>query len=196
MPDVQRNSRSEIKWRRRGSAQHIEAGGGGAASSLAKRQDSLQQYTRSMPSVPEAEENFARAKNNLARIERLDFTLLKTQEILDHAQDKVHRTVAPILRDTIKSWIRFVTDSRYTEVRVDPESLEVTVSSDGRKWPKAEHLSHGTAEQIYLLLRIAMARHLTSKGEICPLILDDVTVNCDPERQNRILDLLHKISDE
>jgi exonuclease SbcC len=108
----------------------------------------------------------------------------------------VHRTVAPILRDMIKPWLRFVTDSRYTEVRVDPESLGVTVSSDGRKWPKAEHLSHGTAEQIYVLLRIAMARHLTSKGEICPMILDDVTVNCDLERQNRILDLLHKISDE
>ena len=41
-----------------------------------------------------------------------------------------------------------------------------------------------------------MARHLTRQGEICPLILDDVTVNCDPMRQSEILNLLHAISEE
>ena len=58
------------------------------------------------------------------------------------------------------------------------------------------HLSHGTAEQVYLLLRIAIARLLTREGETCPLILDDVTVNCDPQRQAEIMDILHTISRE
>ncbi len=72
----------------------------------------------------------------------------------------------------------------------------VRVSGDGKSWREVPLLSHGTAEQIYLLLRVAMARHLTRQGEICPLILDDVTANCDPVRQGEVLKLLHAISEE
>ncbi len=38
-------------------------------------------------------------------------------------------------------------------------------------------------EQIYLLLRMAMADHLTRPGEICPLLMDDVTVESDAGRK-------------
>lgn len=51
-------------------------------------------------------------------------------------------------------------------------------------------------EQIYLLLRIALAEHLTKKGERCPLLLDEVTVQSDRERTARILDLLHALTSE
>ena len=67
--------------------------------------------------------------------------------------------------------------------------------SDGH-WRNATLLSHGTAEQIYLLLRIALAEHLTRKGESCPLLLDEVTVQSDRERTARILELLHALSAE
>ena len=167
-----------------------------ARSALAERQGSVEQYARNMASVPEAEEELAGADAELARIIALDRTLTKTQEFLKHAQDKVHRTVAPLLRDAIRPWLQVVTGGRYTDIRIDVESLMVHVSGDGRNWRQVPLLSHGTSEQIYLLLRVAMARHLTRQGEICPLILDDVTVNCDPVRQIEILNLLHAISEE
>ncbi|MDO8472564.1 MAG: chromosome segregation protein SMC, partial [Dehalococcoidia bacterium] len=110
------------------------------------------------------------------------------------AQDKVHRTLAPRLRDALKPWLQAVTGGRYTDVTVDPETLMVQVSGDGSSWRNAALLSHGTAEQIYLLLRVAMARLLTKPGEVCPLLFDDVTVHCDPTRQNAILHILHAVS--
>ncbi len=56
-------------------------------------------------------------------------------------------------------------------------------------------LSHGTAEQVYLLLRIAMVKHLTrASAESCPLILDDITAHCDDVRAVAIMDLLHRMS--
>ena len=39
-----------------------------------------------------------------------------------------------------------------------------------------------------------MARLLTRPGEVCPLLFDDVTVHCDPARQEEILNILHDVS--
>ena len=167
-----------------------------ARLALAERRGSLEQYTRNMANVPEVEEEVAGADTELARIVRLDQTLTKTQEFLKRAQDKVHRTVVPRLRDSIRPWLQAVTGGRYTDIRIDVESLIVQVSGEGKNWRQVPLLSHGTAEQIYLLLRVAMARQLTRQGELCPLILDDVTVNCDPVRQGEVLKLLLAISEE
>jgi uncharacterized protein YhaN len=57
-------------------------------------------------------------------------------------------------------------------------------------------LSYGTREQVYPLLRIALADHLTRNHDACPLILDDVTVHADTARTYDILDLLLSIAGE
>jgi len=83
-----------------------------------------------------------------------------------------------------------VTRGRYTEVAVDPTSLEVSVWGPGGANRKAARLSYGTAEQIYLMLRIALAEYLVTDGLSCPLLFDDVTVHADRDRTAAILDLL------
>ena len=163
---------------------------------LAEKEGSVEQFATTMPSVPEAEEELEQAKGELRRVEMLDRTLESTRAFLERAQDKVHRTVAPVLRDAIRPWLHEVTNGRYTDIRVDAESLLVRVSGDGRSWREVPRLSHGTVEQVYLLLRIAVARLLTREGETCPLILDDVTVNCDPQRQAEVMNILHRISED
>ena len=154
----------------------------------------LEQFILTMRSVPSAEEMLAAAATELARVELLSETLTRTLTLLEQAQEKVHRDVAPLLRDTLLEWLPRVTASRYTEARVDPESLNVQVRASDGRWRNARTLSHGTAEQIYLLLRMAMARHLTKADEICPLILDDVTAQSDDIRQAAVLGVLHDIS--
>jgi uncharacterized protein YhaN len=54
----------------------------------------------------------------------------------------------------------------------------------------------GTAEQIFLLLRMALAQHLAITGETCPLLLDDVTVQADAVRTVQILELLLNVAEE
>jgi uncharacterized protein YhaN len=82
-------------------------------------------------------------------------------------------------------------------VIVSPTDLKVSVRSPGSsRWRDADRLSYGTAEQIYLLLRVALADHLTRDHDTCPLILDDVTVHADSHRTRDILDLLHEIAAE
>lgn len=146
--------------------------------------------------VPEAEEEAASARAELARLERLDATLDTTARFLRSAQDRVHRDIAPVLADAIRRLLPEVTLGRYHDARIDPASLEVQVREVGGYWRRAELLSHGTAEQVYLLLRVALAQHLTRWGEVCPLLLDDVTVQSDAERTLSILRALALVSRE
>ncbi len=115
---------------------------------------------------------------------------------LKRAQDRTHRAVAPILNEALSKRLPNVTSGRYTTARVDPETLRVQVSGDGEHWRDAARLSHGTAEQVYLLLRIAMAERIAHNGEVCPLLLDDVTVQSDRHRTLAILEALHVLSEE
>ena len=167
-----------------------------AQKALAMKRGQFEQFSRDIPVVAEAEEKVDVAEAELLRVRTLHDTLNKTRELLVSAQNRVHRSLAPVLRDALKPWLSDVTQGRYQDIRVDVESLGIQVFGTGGNWRDASLLSHGTAEQIYLLLRVAMSRYLTKSGETCPLILDDITVNCDSERQEAILSLLHEISGE
>ncbi|MDT2193260.1 hypothetical protein [Paenibacillus larvae] len=50
-------------------------------------------------------------------------------------------------------------------------------------------MSRGTAEQLYLSMRFALADEYRNKA-VLPLILDDIFVNFDPVRTRRCLGLL------
>jgi uncharacterized protein YhaN len=81
-------------------------------------------------------------------------------------------------------------------VTTDPETLEVKVLIEDGRWQPAITLSHGTSEQIFLLLRVALAEHLITGDELAPLVMDDVTVQSDPDRTVAILEMLHDLSRE
>jgi uncharacterized protein YhaN len=134
------------------------------------------------------------AKVELERVRELQRTLDLTREFLQIAQTGVHRQIAPILVQTVKRWLPSVTGGRYTDVTVNPTSLQVKVCGPTRHWRSADMLSYGTAEQIYLLLRVALADHLTRGYGTCPLIFDDVTVHADAARTRDILGLLLHVS--
>ena len=76
------------------------------------------------------------------------------------------------------------------------QTLLVEVREPQGEWRDASLLSHGTAEQVYLLLRLALCRHLVAENETCPLILDDPVSACDGHRQVLVLETLLAISEE
>jgi DNA repair exonuclease SbcCD ATPase subunit len=154
----------------------------------------LRQMAGASATVPAAEEALAAAQAELERVRLLNATLSRTYEFLQDAQERVHRDIAPVLEQTLREWLPRVTAGRYTDASVDPELLVVKVKDPGGRFREADLLSQGTLEQIYLLLRMALVAHLTKRGETCPLLFDDVTVQTDSARTVAILDLLHEIS--
>ena len=118
------------------------------------------------------------------------------QSVLQRAADKadIEQDMARMLQSTLREWLPRVTAGRYTECRVDPQTLAVEVRDARGGWQDADLLSHGTTEQIYLLLRLALCRHLVAKGESCPMILDDPVNACDSMRRQSTLETLLAIS--
>jgi exonuclease SbcC len=165
-----------------------------AAQLVAQHAGQVQEREGRLRNVAEAEEEVRSAQTELRRVKRLERTLDVTREFLEEAQERVHRDIAPVLRGTLVEWLPRITAGRYVDALVDPHTLEIKVKGASGRPRDASLLSHGTAEQIYLLLRMAMAERLVTTGESCPLILDDVTVQCDTERTQHLLDLLHELS--
>ena len=159
-----------------------------ARGGLAEREPDL-------PSVADSEDALAAAKREQARVARLKDTLERTIRFLEKAQERVLRDIAPILTRTMLEWLPDVTNGRYTGCRIDPESLLVEVRDGRGRWREADRLSHGTVEQVYLLLRFALCRHLTKEGERCPLLLDDTLAASDSDRKAAVLKTLQALGE-
>ncbi len=176
--------------------EQLEAEARQARQAWATASGQAAQQQASTAGVAEAEETLAAAQADLEALRALNRTLDLTRAFLERAQERAHRGVAPVLAESVRAWLPRVTAGRYVDARVDPLTLRVVVQGQDSRWSEAPLLSHGTAEQVYLLLRVAMARHLTRKGEVCPLILDDVTVHCDADRERAVLATLRELSGE
>lgn len=74
-----------------------------------------------------------------------------------------------------------LTGGRYTTVRIDPVSLELSVDGPERIDVAAADLSRGARDQLWLALRVAILETLAPERAL-PLILDDPFLHFDDER--------------
>ncbi len=172
---------------------HAEREASKTRNEFNRAQTQLEMFAQDPMDVAEAKEVLDAAEDEHARVRSLGDTLDSTIRFLEQAEESVHRTVAPVLAKIVREWLPKVTDGRYTDCRVNPEKLAVEIATTNGHWQPAELLSHGTAEQVYLLLRLALARHLAS--ESCPLILDDAVAASDSRRKRDLLKTLLAVSE-
>jgi uncharacterized protein YhaN len=144
----------------------------------------------------EVEEDLSRYENEVRRLERFASALNMAVAVIGEAAEEVHRDIAPRLNKEVGDALGRITGGRYAEVYVDPTNLEVSLKSpEIDEIVPIDRLSLGTQQQVYLLLRVAIARLLSATGERIPLILDDPFVDFDEPRLLRTLDLLVDISE-
>ena len=75
-----------------------------------------------------------------------------------------------------------LTGGKYSQLSFDRE-LDATAKRSGDTLPHEEaFLSEGTADQLYLALRLALADLLLPQPDACPLILDDAFLTFDDQR--------------
>ena len=163
---------------------------------LEKSRGQAEEFEKTLPDLVTLEEALTAAKAEEKRVLDLDSILRKTTTFLATARDRIHRDLAPVLRKGVLPWLQKVTGERYADCRVDPRTLAVEVRGPDRSWRPAADLSQGTTEQIYLLLRLALTRHLGNPDEPCPLILDDPLATSDAARRRVLLETLLAVSEE
>jgi len=154
----------------------------------------LENMRKSSLSVGECELELAHAQRELDSVKELDYAINCAITHLEDAEIDVNNDVAPIIQDKIMKYLPRLTSQRYLDVVVDSQNLSISVQIPNGSLKDATNLSYGTAEQIYLLLRLALVDHLTSGTESCPIICDDITVHADSARKIEMLNLLLELS--
>jgi uncharacterized protein YhaN len=87
-----------------------------------------------------------------------------------------------------------VTHGRYTNVMQDGDGESFVVLDAAGRSKSPEQLSRGTAEQLYLSLRFALAEEFARHGAALPLVMDDILVNFDPRRAQATAEILSEMS--
>lgn len=107
-------------------------------------------------------------------------TLAKT--LCETTLQRVRRERQPAVIAEASRLFQSITSGRYSRILTDEEKETLAVELAGGGSRALEHLSRGTAEQLYLCLRLAFAREFSRHHCNLPLVMDDVLVNFDPQR--------------
>ncbi|KRE47193.1 AAA family ATPase [Paenibacillus sp. Soil522] len=101
----------------------------------------------------------------------------------------------PVVLRNASRMIAKLTDGKYIRVLTTPGEPGIRLESSERRLIDSAMLSRGTAEQVYLAMRFALAEE-ASRGAKLPLMLDDVFVNFDRKRLHAVTKLLAELSGE
>jgi Uncharacterized conserved protein len=110
------------------------------------------------------------------------------QWAIQTAKDRYRNQKLPrILHDAALCFER-ITSGTYVSLEVDPSEGFIAGRNDGRHF-RAEQLSRGTTEQLYLSLRLALADQVGPEEKL-PIIIDDGLVNFDHVRAGKVFEIL------
>jgi hypothetical protein len=122
----------------------------------------------------------ARARGWCARV---------AHDLIEHRKQAATKAVLAPLEQRLTTAFAELTGDTARQVFLD-ERLQIAGIGRSREETHAfDQLSQGAKEQLLLCLRLAVAQELAT-DEPQVLILDDVLVNTDPVRQDRVLDVL------
>lgn len=117
-------------------------------------------------------------------------------ETLREANTELQQRFSPALGRRAGEIMARLTGGKYAELSFD-RSLDATAKRSGDTIAhERAFLSEGTADQLYLALRLAICELALPEGCSCPLVLDDALVNFDDERMGYALELLREIAKE
>ncbi len=117
------------------------------------------------------------------------------EDMIQEALSEAERTRQPAVLSHASRLFRQVTAERYERL-VQQEGGEFQVVDRQATRKSVGQLSQGTAEQLYLCLRLGLIREFARQSANLPLIMDDVFVNFDPERARRVAELLVEFAAE
>lgn len=109
--------------------------------------------------------------------------LAVASRLLAVAQERYQRERQPEVVRAASRHFATMTSGRYTSLAVPLGEGRIEVFDTRSASRTTEVLSRGTAEQLYLAVRLGLIAQLGDVGAGLPVLMDDVLVNFDPDRR-------------
>jgi len=127
--------------------------------------------------------------SRIAELEKIYDAVVLAQQTLETAKLELQRRFAPRISQRAQELFGLLTEGRYQRIALG-EDLAVSTAAEGEDTLRSSlWRSDGTADQLYLALRLAVAEELTPNA---PLVLDDAFVRFDDDRLKEILKILNQ----
>lgn len=134
-------------------------------------------------SLAEIDERSAELRAECARLAAFEAAVVLARTTIEERTRASHDKFARRLEEYALHTLAEVTNRRYGEIFVDPATLTIRVRApETGAIVDLERLSAGTREQVFLFVRLAMARMFGEGFEPAPLLLDDPFAYWDDDR--------------
>ena len=129
----------------------------------------------------------------ISRLETYNAAIELAQDALYKTTLALQRRFAPRITKITQELFSKLTDGRYQKITLDEKMDLWTASVDEVNTKELRRRSDGTIDQLYLALRLAVARELTPEA---PLVLDDALVRFDDVRLAKAMEILKEESSQ
>ena len=154
---------------------------------LLSRLGQYQGHADSMSSRHELEEKNRDLEQRLHELEKTYAALDIASKSLEEARSQLRQRFAPRITRSAQEILRQLTNGRYTRLTMS-QDFSLYLSAQNEDTLRSRHwCSDGTVDQLYLALRLAVARELLPHA---PLVLDDAMVRFDNDRLEAALAIL------
>ena len=126
----------------------------------------------------------------IADAEEANAAVELASEALRRADETLRARFSPQITAEAGHILAELTENKYPRVLLEPDMHLSVREADGQVMRPAAAMSCGTADQMYLALRLAMCRRLLPPD--APMVLDDALVNFDPARTRAALRVLRE----
>ena len=139
------------------------------------------------------QQQLAQVNGRIRELEKVYGAVVLAQQTLEKAKLELQRRFAPRISQRAQDLFSQLTAGRYQRISLG-EDLSVSAAAEGEDTlHSALWRSDGTADQLYLALRLAVAEELTPDA---PLVLDDAFVRFDEDRLRKALTILNQTGRE
>ncbi len=162
----------------------------------ARLQERIRERESKLPDLSEIEENIVALQAKLNMLTHKRRALELAHETIGEVAQQAHQNFAPQLSTSVGRHLSMLTNNEYKQIYIDPSDFSMQVAHEkAKKLVPIDFLSYGTQEQIYLLLRAAVAELFSAQSETIPLFLDDPLAHADSKRQVSTLELLQNLAE-
>lgn len=168
----------------------------GSAARLQQQIAQVQGQLAALGGAEDAPQRIARKQEQLHRLQGEYDSLALALDVLRSANTTLQNRFSPELGRRAAEIFADMTGSAWSHILLDREFRLSAEAGSAPTRRSVQLLSSGTADQLYLAVRLAICEMVLPAEQNAPLILDDALLTFDDERLHKTLDYLVRLGEQ